>query len=66
MPIKKTFSITLQNNASMMPIYGGEYEEATINYDPSTLIGKITKKYVEAVFGEPFNWLIDLIMEHLL
>lgn len=33
---------------------------------PSTLIGKITKKYVEAVFGEPFNWLIDLIMEHLL
>jgi len=43
MAITKTFSISLENNASMMPIYGGQYKEVFINLDLPTLFERVKK-----------------------
>jgi len=43
MAITKTFSISLENNASMMPINGGQYKEVFINFDLPTLFERVKK-----------------------
>ena len=43
MAITKTFSISLENNASMMPICGGQYKEVFINFDLPTLFERVDK-----------------------
>ena len=43
MAITKTFTIGLENNASMMPIYGGQYKEVLINSDLITLFERVNK-----------------------